>query len=126
MTSLRRHRSHYLLLHSLEELRRQFPKVRPSVFSATPNDIIAALMVNELKFGLFFTRINTPSIVYEKLRSIPMAVVCHPKWIEQEKNPDRQLARALKDAGFIGSIHGRGRAALRCARRAAVEKIDLT
>lgn len=100
------HVANYLLVPRLQEMRKAHPLVIPSVLSGTPNEIIAAIAKNECEFGLFFTRVAAPGVTYEVLRSIPMAVVCHPRFKRDIQNAEKpaQLRAALNKTGFIGSV----------------------
>jgi DNA-binding transcriptional LysR family regulator len=101
------HVTNYLLVSKIREMREKHPLVTPSVFSGTPNEITAAILSNEIEFGLFFTKLNIPQIIYEPLFEIEMAVVCHPKLIPDLKAGQSvaRLRTALRETGFIGSIH---------------------
>jgi LysR family transcriptional regulator, cyn operon transcriptional activator len=98
------HVTNYLLAAPLLEMRRAHPKVIPSVFAGTPNEIVGSILNNELEFGLFFTKVNVPGISYEVLASLPMAVVCHPKMLPEGKSSLARVRSLVKEAGFIGSI----------------------
>lgn len=100
------HVANYLLAPKLQEFRATYPNVLPAVLSAPPNDIVNAILNSELEFGLFFTRINAPALVYEPIRKISMAVVCHPKWPKKFKvgSTTAQVREFVRNSGFIGSI----------------------
>jgi DNA-binding transcriptional LysR family regulator len=100
------HVTNYLLVPPLKEMRAEHPLVIPSVLSATPHEIIAAIARNECEFGLFFTRVPAPNLTYEVLQTISMAVVCHPKFKKEIKNAEKpaQLRAAINELGFIGSV----------------------
>jgi DNA-binding transcriptional LysR family regulator len=104
------HVANYFLVKSLQEMRAQNPKSVPSVFSGTPNDTIELILKNEIEFGLFFTKVNIPTILYEPLFQIEMAIVYHPKLLTK-LGPDSKgeitntiLRKIFTQVGFIGSI----------------------
>ncbi|MES2965208.1 MAG: substrate-binding domain-containing protein, partial [Bdellovibrionota bacterium] len=72
------HVAKYLLVETLKEMKGKFPKLEPRLFTAGPNEIVSAILANEIEFGLFFTRVSNPQIRYETVETFPMAVVCHP------------------------------------------------
>ena len=101
------HVVNYLMVDYVQKMRQTYPAVTPSVFSGTPNDIIGMMMNNEIEFGLFFTKVNVPGIVYEPIANLKMAVVCSPKVLPSGKADGtiKQLKSILQDVGFISSIH---------------------
>lgn len=100
------HVTNYLLVEPLEKMRTEHSLVIPSVLSGTPHEILAALARNEIEFGLFFTRVPAPGVQYESVRTVPMAVVCHPRFKREIAAADKpaQLRTVLNKLGFIGSI----------------------
>lgn len=100
------HVINYLMIGQLEEMRAEHPLVIPSVQAGTPNEILAAILANEIELGLFFTRVASPGIAYEVISSVDMALVCHPKFQKSIRQADRpaQLRETLNEIGFIGSI----------------------
>lgn len=98
------HVTNYLLCAELLKMRNLHPKIIPSVFSGTPNEIVGLILNNELEFGLFFTKVNVPGISYEPIAPLAMAVVCQPKLLPEGKNSLTRVRALVKDAGFIGSI----------------------
>jgi LysR family transcriptional regulator, cyn operon transcriptional activator len=100
------HVSNYLLVDKLQQLRKQHPNVKPSLFSGTPNTIVGGILSNELEFGLFFTKINVPGITYEDVASVDMAIVCAPSLLSEDEaeSTPAKLKGILRKIGFIGSI----------------------
>ena len=100
------HVTNYVLVSVLQQMRADHPLVVPSVQSGTPHEIIAGIGTNALEFGLFFTRIPAPGISYEVLKTVPMAVVCHPRFKEEIEAAQKpaSLRAALNRLGFIGSV----------------------
>lgn len=96
------HVVNYLLVPNLQQLRRTYPKLTPSIFAGTPNDMIEKILSNEIEFGLFFTKINVPGIQYQSLFSVEMAAVCHPDLLVDGKSTP--LKTVIQKSGFIASI----------------------
>lgn len=99
------HISNYLLVKKLREMRVAHPKVTTSTFSGTPNEVISAMLNNEVEFGLFVTRINIPQITYEPILPVEMAIVYSPKLLPKQKQlSNAQLKNILREIGIITSI----------------------
>ncbi len=100
------HITNYLLIQVTSQMHNKHPKVLSSLFSGTPNDIIAGILNNELEFGLFFTKISMPGIAYKPLLPIEMVLVCHPKLVPGIKAnmTQSQIRNQLKNIGLISSI----------------------
>lgn len=99
------HIVNYLLVDPLEKLLKAFPKVIPSVVTGGPNEICGSILNNESEFGLFFTRLNIPALIYEPLVTWEMAVVHKPS-IESKpgKSGMAHLKSFLDEHGFISSV----------------------
>jgi DNA-binding transcriptional LysR family regulator len=76
------------------------------ISSGTPNDIIAALLNNEIEFGLFYTQVAIPQISYEPLLETEMVVVCHKKYKAEIKSKmnSAALISLIQKTGFVSSI----------------------
>ena len=100
------HVGNYLLVPHLQSMRTDHPLVIPSVQAGTPNEILAAILANEIELGLFFTRVPSPGIDYDVVASIDMALVCHPQFQKSIRQANRpaELRETLNEIGFIGSI----------------------
>lgn len=100
------HVANYILVKTLQEMRAKHPKSIPSIFSGTPNDTIDLILKNEIEFGLFFTKVNIPTIQYEPLFPVEMAIVYNPKLLADPKGDvtTSALRKIFAQNGFIGSI----------------------
>lgn len=100
------HLVNYFLPEYFARLRKDYPKVIPSVFSGTPHEITGQLLTQELEFGLFFTKLSIPGIEYEAIAELDMALVCSPKILDSSpRDASPAFVRKLLDAhGLIGSI----------------------
>lgn len=100
------HVTNYLLLGPLQEFRMDHPAVTPSVFTGTPDDIIANLLNTECEFGLLFSKVPIPQIDYEDLREEPMSLVVKAEIWKENKSSNLQMTlnRVLKKIGYISSI----------------------
>ncbi len=99
------HIANYLLVDRVRQMQTEHPQVLTSIFAGTPHDIINAILASEIEFGLFVTKVNTPSIQYDVITTVEMAVVCHPKHLDGTKGNHRARLKAIiAKTGFIGSI----------------------
>jgi DNA-binding transcriptional LysR family regulator len=100
------HAANYLLTEALIELKTQYPKVIPTLFTGPPADSINAILNNETEIGLFFTKILTPGIEYEQIRLVEMRLVCHPQWVEKNKNllSPKHFKKAILEVPIISSV----------------------
>jgi DNA-binding transcriptional LysR family regulator len=94
------------LVNPIQEFRRMYPKVVPSIYSGTPDNIIDALMNTECEFAFLFSKINTPQVEFTKLQPEKMAVVCHPAiWKEcKSSNNEKTLKKVIQNYGYLSSI----------------------
>lgn len=100
------HVTNYLLIQIVCDLQKIYPKLVPSISAAAPSDIIAGLLTNEIEFGLFFTQLNIPQIVYEPILTVEMAVVCRSDLLSGSKD-DMSMAELrsfVQKHGYISSI----------------------
>lgn len=95
-----------LLVQPLQSFRREFPLVIPSVFTGTPDDIVASVLSESSEFGLSFAKVLTPQIQYEPLREEPMSLVVNADlWREHKMGTQAAtLDRILARVGYISSI----------------------
>lgn len=100
------HITNYLLIKTVQKVCAEFPKVIPVISSGAPNDIIAALLNNEIEFGLFFTQIPIPQIMYESISETEMVVVCHRKYASEirAKMTPSLIVNLIQKTGFVSSI----------------------
>jgi DNA-binding transcriptional LysR family regulator len=98
------HVINYLLMERVAAMVKAHPLVIPSVFNGGPNEICASILRNESEFGVFFTKINIPQLIYEPLMSIEMAVVCHPRWLKSPKSTFPALRKFIGEVGYVSSI----------------------
>jgi DNA-binding transcriptional LysR family regulator len=100
------HVTNDLLIKPIQSFRRNFPRVIPSIFTGTPDEIIHSILNTECEFGLLFSKPALPQIEYKVLRSEKMALVCHPEVWKQNKMPTeaKTLKKVLKSVGYIASI----------------------
>ncbi|HEY8271774.1 MAG TPA: LysR family transcriptional regulator [Pseudobdellovibrionaceae bacterium] len=92
------HLVRYLLIDRIKQFRHQYPKVTPSIFVGAPNEIIALVLKNELEFGLFFTKINTPGLEYKRITPFELVLVAETKTFP------KITAKDVGDVGIVGSI----------------------
>jgi len=90
------HIANYFLSHKLVELRHQYPGVIPSIFVGTPNEILEMIRKRELEFGIFFTKIEAPDLIYQNLAQVPMAAVYRTK-AKSKELPNTYIGSILKD-----------------------------
>ena len=94
----------YLLMDPVYEMIKKYPKVVPSIFNGGPNEVCASILRNESEFGLFFTKINIPQLIYEPVMPIQMAIVCHPRLLKNPKATFPALRKFIGDHGYLSSI----------------------
>jgi DNA-binding transcriptional LysR family regulator len=92
------HIANYLLAEKVAEFHVAYPQVVPSIFVGTPAEMVQLISKREMEFGLFFTKVKAPQIVYQTLFTMPLAAVCHPKLLE------RNQKKTLETLHYIGSI----------------------
>jgi DNA-binding transcriptional LysR family regulator len=96
-----------LLVHPIQDFRKKYPEVIPSIFTGTPDEIINALLNTDCELGLLFTKVNVPQIDYEVIRpNERMALVCAPDlWKKNRSSSDmKTLKKVIESAGYIASI----------------------
>lgn len=100
------HVTNDLLVHPLQSFRNEYPKVVPSIYTGTPDEIVQSLLNTECEFGLLFSKVNIPQIDYQPLKAEPMALVVHPEIWRECKGPNQQatLNKVLDRVGYIASI----------------------
>jgi DNA-binding transcriptional LysR family regulator len=97
------HIANYLLPSVITSFHRKYPKVVPSLFTGTPNDIVAKLSARELELGLFFTKVHAPEIEYRAIGTVEFAAVYRPEEGRRfPKSPSERKA-FFEQLGFIGS-----------------------
>jgi DNA-binding transcriptional LysR family regulator len=94
------------LVGPLHEFRRQYPKVVPSIFSGTPDELVDSLLETENEFALLFTKIETPQVTFSRLQPEPMALVCSPGLWKKNKagSNEKTLRSVLRSVGYLCSI----------------------
>jgi LysR family cyn operon transcriptional activator len=94
------------LVKPIHKFRRQYPKVVPSIFSGTPDEIVNALLTTECEFALLFAKVNTPQVEFHKLQPEVMTLVCRPDiWKESKSSSnDKTLKKVLQSYGYLCSI----------------------
>jgi LysR family transcriptional regulator, cyn operon transcriptional activator len=100
------HVTNDLLVQPLQNFRREFPAVIPSIFTGTPEEIMNNLLNTDCEFGLLFTKIPTPQIDYQIMRAEPMVLVVHPDVWRENKAATQQatIDRVLEKVGYLSSI----------------------
>ncbi|MGE3263559.1 MAG: LysR family transcriptional regulator [Bacteriovoracia bacterium] len=100
------HVTNDLLVEPIQSFRKKFPKVVPSIFTGSPDDIVQALLTTDCEFGLLFSKIPLPQIEYKSLRMEKMALVCQPQLWKKNKaaNDLETLRKVLEEAGYIASF----------------------
>lgn len=96
------HIVNYLLAPRAGEIARKYPALLPSAFAGTPPDVADKVLKNELEFGLSFSRLNLPGLVYEAARDLEMVIVYKPGLLPPGKG--RATTELLETAGYISSI----------------------
>ena len=78
----------------------------PSIFTATPDEIVASLLNTESEFGLLFSKVPLPQIDYVELRAEPMALVVQSELWRTSKSGSNAatLKRLIEKVGYIASI----------------------
>jgi len=94
------------LVKPIHKFRREYPKVTPSIFSGTPDEIVNSLLTTENEFALLFVKINTPQVDFHKIQPEVMALVCRPDiWKENKSSSnDKTLKRVLQSYGYLCSV----------------------
>lgn len=94
------------LVKPIHEFRREFPKVIPSILSGTPDEIIESLLKSENEFALLFSKIDAPQIVYTRVRSEVMSLICHPDlWRKYKASTnEKTLKNIINNVGYLCSI----------------------
>jgi DNA-binding transcriptional LysR family regulator len=100
------HVTNDVLVKPLQSFRRQFPKVVPSIFTGTPDEIAQDLLNTDCEFGLLFSKVLLPQIDYQVLRAEKMVLVCQPELWSKNRSSDtaKTLKKTLASAGYIASI----------------------
>lgn len=100
------HVTNYLLLDPLQNMRRHFPRVVPSVFTGTPDDIINRVLMGEAEFGLMFSKVPLPQLHFDHLREEKMSLVVSMALWQKCRGPSNQktLSKILERWGYISSI----------------------
>jgi DNA-binding transcriptional LysR family regulator len=99
------HILNYLLIDPLAAMVKAHPRVVPSIVTGGPNEICASILNNESEFGLFFTKINIPNLIYEPVLTMEMAVVHRPDLAGPSAKPSLAGLRNFIHAnGFISSV----------------------
>jgi DNA-binding transcriptional LysR family regulator len=100
------HVTNELLIQPIQAFREEFPKVVPSIFTGTPDEIIEALLNTECEFGLFFSKIEVPQIEYQAIRPEWMALICQPDLWQKCKSSSNKatLKKVLSQVGYIASV----------------------
>lgn len=96
------HIANYLIAPRAAKAQGKFPKLIPSVFSATPPEIAELILKNNLEFGLSFMKLNRQGLIYEPLCDVDMAIVYHPSLSSIKKI--RSKSDLLKAMGYISSV----------------------
>jgi DNA-binding transcriptional LysR family regulator len=97
------HLANYFLSAKIAEAKRIYPILLPTIFVGAPQEIAAKLLAKEIEFGLFFTKIKDPAIVYEPVRSFPMVAVAHPNLMGAFKGRGKARGAKLR-AKYLSSI----------------------
>lgn len=95
------HIANYLLAPRVATLRERYPKLVPSIFSATPMETAELILKDELEFGLSFLRMNIPGLIYEPWQEAEMAVVYRADAFPNAKI--KTQAALLKTIGYISN-----------------------
>lgn len=100
------HVTNDLLVKPIQEFRRRFPLVVPSISTGNPDEIVHYLLHSDCEFGLLFSKPPIPQIEYKKLRAEKMALVCQPDlWRKCKSSSElKTLKKVLQSAGYIASI----------------------
>lgn len=101
------HVTNDLLVGPLQSFRKQYPRVVPSIFTGTPDEIADTLLASSVEFGLLFSKVPIPQIDYQVLRAQePMVLVCHPElWKKNKSASDaKTLKKVIESVGYIASI----------------------
>lgn len=70
------HLANYLFPPILSAFHGKHPKVVPDIYTGTPMDIVSMIARRELEFGVFFTRVSSPTIEYTTVGKIEFVTVC--------------------------------------------------
>jgi DNA-binding transcriptional LysR family regulator len=100
------HVTNDLLIKPIQDFRREFPLVIPSIFTGTPDEIAHALLNTDCEFGLLFSKVPLPQIEYRQLRPEKMALVCKSEVWKKNKSSSaaKTLKNVLQSVGYIASI----------------------
>lgn len=99
------HIVNYLLTDPIQRLIASYPQVIPGIVTGGPNEIVASILANESEFGLFFTKLNIPQLIYEPLLTVEMVVVHSPRiQPKSEKGGIPRLRQLLRKHGYICSV----------------------
>jgi LysR family transcriptional regulator, cyn operon transcriptional activator len=100
------HVTNDLLIGPIQKFRGEHPRVIPSIFTGTPDEIIDQLLTTECEFGLLFSKVLGPQIEYKQIRSEQMALVCSVDvWKRNRSSSDiKTLKKVIEDVGYISSI----------------------
>lgn len=130
----------YILIDRIQEMLKEFSKITPSVITGGPNEICASILNNESEFGLFFTKLNIPQLVYEPLVTLDMAIVHKPEIRPKAGKPGMAALRNFIEehgyissvgsqymhhpsAGFVGQLGGFPRLLMECNGQEAQKKV---
>ena len=100
------HVTNDLLVKPIQAFRRRFPKVVPSIFTGSPDDIAHALLTTESEFGLLFSKPALPQLEFRPLRMEKMALVVQPTLWKKHKaaSTAKTLKSVVDEVGYISSI----------------------
>jgi LysR family transcriptional regulator, cyn operon transcriptional activator len=96
----------YILPRPLLNFRADYPLVIPSIFLASPDEILQRLLHTECEFTLSFAKVPAPQVEFEALRDEPMALVVRSEIWKKARSANRAAAlnKVLDDVGYISSI----------------------
>lgn len=99
------HVMNYLLPEPLKTFRESLPKVIPSIFLGSPDEILEKLLHTDCEFYLSFAKVAAPQVEFEVLREEPMALVVRSDIWRRTKAPNQstRLDRVLDRIGYISS-----------------------
>jgi LysR family transcriptional regulator, cyn operon transcriptional activator len=100
------HILNYLLPQTLQSFHEAHPKVIPSVFVGTGDEVLERLLNTSCEFALSFSRVAAPQVEFEELREEAMALVVNAEVWKTTKAPNHaaRLNKIVERVGYISSI----------------------
>jgi DNA-binding transcriptional LysR family regulator len=84
------HLARYLLVQAITSFQNKFPRIIPSLYVGSPPDLVTRILAGDLEFGLSFTHLDMPGLVYQRIGRSELVLVNRGKHGKSrgKRNPD--------------------------------------